>query len=220
MKETKGLVLGITGGVGTGKSEVLSYLATKPHTVVYDLDAIAHTLQMPGEPAYEAIVKYFGPSILQKQNTPNTGETLEVPNSLSTEHRPICREALGRMVFQAPEKLEVLNSLIHPRVMEKVLELIEIHKDEVLVIEGALLLEAGYKELCTQVWHIEADMEVRRQRVLSSRGYTPEKFQSIVENQVSTQELRSGAHRTIDNSGTVAQLHHCLDKIFYEINII
>lgn len=209
MKETKGIVLGITGGVGVGKSEVLSYLTTKPGTVVYDLDTIAHELQEPGKSGYKAILTHFGEEVLIKVHEGNR-------NAL--ELRPISREALGEIVFHSPEALEVLNGLIHPRVMDKVLELIECHKNEILVIEGALLLEAGYKNLCTEIWNIDADMEVRKQRVITSRGYTIEKFQSIVANQAPCEKLIKVSHRTIDNSKSLEHLHTILDKAYYALD--
>lgn len=198
MKEKKNMVLGITGGVGCGKSQVLAYLGQKPHTVVYDLDTIAHKVQKPGGAAYRDLVEYFGNGILNHDGS-------------------ISRESLGEIVFKDPEELELLNRIVHPKIRDCVLDLINQHPEELLVIEGALLIQAGYKELCSELWHIYAQIDVRRERVLSSRPYTLEKFQSIVDNQVDTKTLQKEVHRTIDNSGTIEELYKNLDRAYKEL---
>ena len=125
-------VIGITGGVGSGKSEVLKLLEQEYHAVVVQLDEVAKSLQKKGTVCWKQIVEVFGTEILDEE-----GE--------------LDRKKLARIVFQDPEKLEQLNAIVHPAVREYILcDMKAKHQEDVklYVLEAALLLEAGYAEIC------------------------------------------------------------------------
>ena len=187
-------ILGITGGVGCGKSAVLSILEKEYGAYVIQADLVAHELMMPGQASYLAIVKSFGESILAEDGS-------------------IDRKALGSIVFMDESKLLLLNSLTHPAVKEEIRKRIEGSTNPFIVIEAALLLEDHYDEICNEIWYIYADRETRFQRLEASRGYTRQKSQSMMDNQMSEEELRRRCQAVIDNSGTLEETQVQLDKL-------
>lgn len=183
MKRSKPMVIGITGGVGAGKSEVLHYLGNKDQCQVYELDKIAHQLQQPGQKCHGMIVEHFGKDILNEVGA-------------------IDRERLSEKVFANKVSLDTLNEIIHPQVMEYIeLQIKGISKEiQIIVIEGALLIEAGYRSCCDEFWYIHASKEVRLARVIEARGYTKEKFEGIHNNQLEDSVFMKECDRIIDNS--------------------
>ena len=195
-------ILGITGGVGSGKSTVLYELQQKYNAFIVEADKLAHELMMPGEIIYDHIIKHFGKEIL----------SLESPY-------PIDRQKLGELVFNDKEKLELLNSISHPLVKQRIMELIEEKKksgEKIFVIEAALLIECGYKDICDEIWYVWVDREERIKRLMNSRGYTKEKCISIFNNQQSDEYYKTYANYTIDNGKsfeyTSKQLKDLLNK--------
>lgn len=190
MKRSKPVVIGLTGGVGAGKSEVLSYLGSKDYCQVYELDKVAHQLQKPGQRCYEMMLEYFGSDILDEEGY-------------------IDREKLSKKVFTSKASLDKLNEIIHPQVMEYIQHEIQ-HIDSkigIILIEGALLIEAGYRSCCHELWYVHATKEVRQQRVIQSRGYTREKFEGIHNNQLGENEFTKACDRIIDNSKDKEELY-------------
>ena len=179
-------ILGITGGVGCGKSAVLDILEKEYGAYVIQADLVAHELMWPGQTSYRAIVEAFGQEILAEDGT-------------------IDRKALGAIVFADEEKLQLLNSLTHPAVKEEIRRRIADSGNPFIVIEAALLLEDHYDEICHEIWYVYADREVRFQRLSASRGYSREKSQSMMDNQMSEEELRRRCQAVIDNSNTMAE---------------
>lgn len=183
MKRIK--ILGITGGVGAGKSTILAYLAEKYHARVMELDKAAHICMQPGTDCYEKIVTIFGREILE-------------------EDGKICRPALSRIVFPDRKKVETLNQIVHPAVKAYIRE--EIKKEQkqgrvpFIVLEAALLLEDHYDEICDEIWYIYVSDDVRILRLAASRGYTPEKTRAVLKNQKSDEEFRRFCQLVIDNS--------------------
>lgn len=179
-------VIGITGGVGSGKSEVLNYMKEAFGAVICQMDETARELQKKGTGCYEKIVEYFGRDILAQD-----GE--------------LDRQKLGAIVFSDPEKLQALNGIVHPEVFRQVRE--EIRENElagvpVYVVEAALLTEEG-RALCEEFWYIYTSEEVRRERLKKSRGYTDEKITQMIASQPGEEEFRRAATAVIDNSGTL-----------------
>mgnify|MGYP003294873573 CR=1 FL=1 len=176
-------IIGITGGVGSGKSRVLSFLEEKYKAVICQADHVAWKLQEPGQKSYIDIVEYFGKSILNENQTINRG-------------------LLGKIVFNDVTKLQKLNEITHPAVKNYIKEQINIEKEkgsQFFIIEAALLLEDHYDEICDEIWYIHTDVEKRIQRLMSSRGYTREKAVSIINNQASEEFFRSHADCVIEN---------------------
>lgn len=178
-------VLGITGGVGSGKSQVLDYLKKEYGAYVCQMDEVARQLQKRGTPCYRQIVRKFGTEILQPG-----GE--------------IDRARLGEIVFSDAGGLEILNGIVHPAVLEKVRGDIEekaARKLRLYVIEAALLTEVG-GELCDELWYIYASEKVRRRRLAVSRGYPDDKITRMIASQPSEDRFRQVCTTVIDNSGT------------------
>ena len=201
-KETAGeremKVLGITGGVGAGKSTVLGYLADQYGARVIEADRVAHLLQQPGGDCYDAIVNCFGREILFPDGRIN-------------------REILGKIVYADQKQLKVLNRIVHPAVKTYIIEIIAQERKKGAVpfvtIEAALLLEDGYDQICDEIWYIYADEAARTKRLQSSRGYSPEKIRSVMANQRDEEGYRSGCKLVIDNSSDfVENTYEQIDK--------
>lgn len=175
-------IIGITGGVGCGKSLVLSYLENKFGAVIVETDKLAHELQKPGEICYSKIVDEFGSGILDNNGIIN-------------------RMNLGRIVFADEAKLKRLNEIVHPEVLLRLKEMIAREKsDKLFVIESAILFESGLDKLCDETWYIYVEESVRRQRLRESRGYSEEKIDSIMSSQMSEKFFREKCNIIIDNS--------------------
>ena len=178
-------IIGITGGVGSGKSRVLSFLEEKYNAIICQADHVAWKLQEPGQRSYLEIVEYFGKTILNDDQTINRG-------------------ALGQIVFNDVAKLQKLNEITHPAVKDYIKEQILIEKEkgsELFIIEAALLLEDHYEKICDEIWYIFAREEVRRERLKESRNYTDEKIDSMIAKQQTESYFRKHCQLTIDNSG-------------------
>lgn len=183
-------VIGITGGIGCGKSVVMSLLEEKYKAAVLLSDLIAHDLMKPGEANYKAILETFG-------------------ESLAGENGEIDRKQLGSIVFGNPEKLAVLNSITHPNVIKETQRRIELNsqKDEIdfICLESALLFDTELASLCDEIWYIYANEETRIERLIEGRGYTREHCLTVMGKQMQEDEFRRKSDHVIDNSGTVEE---------------
>lgn len=178
-------VIGITGGVGSGKSRVLSYLSEEYGAYVCQADHVAWELQLPGEVCYKQIVEVFGKEVLGKAEE-------------------IDRQKLGTIVFSDADKLKELNRIMHPAVKERILALVEEQKalgTALFVLEAALLLEENYDVICDEMWYIFANERVRRIRLHDNRNYTEERIDAIMASQISEEVFRDRCDVVIDNSG-------------------
>lgn len=178
-------IIGITGGVGSGKSQVLDYLKTQYGAVVCQLDETARDLQRKGQPCYKKIVEVFGREMLAEDGELN-------------------RERLAQTVFQDEKKLEILNEIVHPEVKRCVQQdILNKKKKEVplYVIEAALLPVAGYEDICDEMWYIYTSEAVRRERLKASRGYTDKKITDMIKSQPEEDVFRKACGAVIDNSG-------------------
>ena len=185
------MVLGITGGVGAGKSTVLSYLERRYGARLLELDRVAEQLQKPGGACYEDMLRLLRP------HAGAAGREI----SLLLEDGSFNRGAVASLVFSDRELLEKLNGIIHPAVRKYVEELLaRVSPRELTVIEAALLLEERYDEICDEIWYIYASEDARRKRLRESRGYTDEKITGIMNSQKSDAYFREHCAFVIDNS--------------------
>jgi dephospho-CoA kinase len=176
------MILGITGGVGSGKSTVLQYLKDKYNALIIEADKVAFDLSLPGNPGYDAILKNF-------------------PELNLLPDKSFDRKQLASIVFNDDNKLNILNSIIHPLVKEFIVKTIDANKDrELIIIEAALLIEDGYKEICDEIWYVYCKLETRIKRLYESRNYSRQKSLEIISNQLSEEEYRNNTNHTIDNS--------------------
>lgn len=194
-------VIGITGGVGSGKSRVLSYLEEKHHAVICQADQVAWELQKPGQKCYLQIVEHFGTSILNDDKT-------------------IDRKVLGQIVFENNAKLQVLNTIMHPAVKSEIQKCILMEKEKgtkLFFLEAALLIEEHYDEICDELWYIYTSEPIRRQRLKDSRQYSDAKIDAIMASQLSEERFRVACKVIIENGGmfedTCAKLDDAIEKL-------
>lgn len=193
--------IGITGGVGAGKSAILSYLAEKPKTKVMLADEIAHRLMEQGTECYYKIAERFrGEDIFQD----------------TVEGGPFHRGKLATVIFSSEEKREALNAIVHPAVKAYVQRVFEeeTQKQELdlLILEAALLIEEDYGAICDELWYIYTSEENRRARLKESRGYSDEKIDSILKSQLSEEAFRAATQVTIDNNGSLEATFQQIEK--------
>ncbi len=175
-------VLGITGGVGCGKSTVLAYLKECYGAYLIECDQIARELQEAGGVCVPPMTELLGERIVKEDGT-------------------IDRQEIARMVFADRSLLEELNGIVHPAVKARVRELIRQQREcRLIVIEAALLLDDHYDEICDEIWYIYADEDTRRKRLKSSRGYTDERITQMFRSQRTDESFRALTQVTIDNS--------------------
>ena len=178
-------MIGITGGVGSGKSQVLSWLREHCQGEFLEADRVAHRLMARGGSCYAAIVELFGRDILGKE-----GE--------------IDRKKMGSRVFQDRELLKKLNAIVHPAVKAYIREAADRARargDKFLFLEAALLIEEKYDEICDELWYVYAEEAVRRERLKKSRGYSDEKIDGMLASQLPEEEFRKHCCFVLDNSG-------------------
>ena len=178
-------IIGITGGVGAGKSEVLNFIAGRYDATVVEADQVGYLAMQPGKEAYEPVAELFGPSVVKEDQTLN-------------------REKIAQIVFEDRQLLEKLNAIIHPAVKRYIRRAIQMEQEagtEIFVVEAALLIEDKYDEICDELWYIYADENVRMHRLMKNRGYSVEKIRGILANQLSEEEFESHCDFEIDNSG-------------------
>ena len=179
------VVLGITGGIGAGKSLVLSIIDEEFDAYIVEADKLAHKLMLKGEDAYSQIIDTFGDEILD-------------PDS-----EQIDRSILGKLVLGDKEKLSRLNAIMHPAVKKYIIDDIKLKEDagtKLYVIEAALLIQDGYKSICDEIWYISSDREVRIQRLIESRGYSREKAEAFLLNQPSDEFFEINSDKIIKNN--------------------
>ena len=184
----KFLILGGTGGAGSGKTTVVEQIEKAVPTVFLHCDVIAHQLMEQGGASYEVLLKEFGKGILED-------ETKE--NSL------VSRPKLSNIAMAAEESRKRLNELTHPLVQQAVeAELARLAKEDycgVVVIEAALLIEAGYKSICDSLWYVHAPLSHRIRRMKEKRGYSDEKIANILAGQLTEAEFKANADVVIEN---------------------
>lgn len=178
-------IIGITGGVGAGKSTVLDHLEKQYNACVLQADKIGHLVMEPGNICYGQVIALFGKQIIKNDKT-------------------IDRKMVSDVVFAHEEMRQKLDDIIHPAVKSYILDKIEEQKKAgctLMIVEAALLLEDHYDAFCDKVWYIHTDQEIRIERLMSSRGYTREKAENIIARQATEGFFREHADYIIQNNG-------------------
>lgn len=190
-------VIGITGGVGAGKSEVLSYIRDNYKAKILLADEVAHLLEEPGHECYEDLVKLLGKEILQEDSY-------------------IDKKKMADRIFSDKGILEKVNKIVHPAVKKYILEAIEEERKEgkkdFFFIEAALLIEEHYDLIVDEMWYIFATKEVRANRLRQSRNYSDEKIQAIFRGQLSESEFKSHCKVIINNNGDLNETYRDIDS--------
>lgn len=185
MKQNKVFIIGVTGGIGSGKSTVLDYLEANYGAKVIKADPIGNEVKLKGNRAYDPIVKLLGEDIL--------GDDGEIVKPLMAEK-----------IFNDEELLVKTNQIIHPCVMDVIKERIqEFSKDEntrLILVEAALLIQAGYLPILDGLWVVDSSQEVRIDRLIKTRGYSRQKCLDVISAQFTEDDYRVNVNQYINKS--------------------
>ena len=181
------LVIGLTGGIGSGKSTVSKLLADLG-AVVIDADAIVHEVQAPGGAAYQAMVEHFGADVVQADGR-------------------FDRQAIAEIVFNDPEQLAALQAIVHPIVGTTIMERLEAESatDHVVILDVPLLVESGRSDMAGLIV-VDAPIDTAVARAVARGPAGEADVRARIAKQVSREERLAKADRVIDNSGSLEDL--------------
>ncbi len=194
-------VIGVTGGVGSGKSAVLNLLQELCNCKILMADDIANHLKEPGQCCYQPVVKLLGEGILSGNGM-------------------IDNQKMAAVIFRDQALLNQVNGIIHPAVKDYISEVIKTERErgqiDFLFLEAALLIEDGYRAILDELWYVYADEKTRIRRLMESRGYTEEKARGIIASQLSEDEYRANCDWALDNSSDITQTKMILKEYLIE----
>lgn len=178
--------IGITGGIGAGKSYVLNIIKDSCNCVVLRADDVANELKEPGEACYEPIVDMLSKEVLGEGGRISAGK-------------------MSEMIFKDAGLLKQVNSIIHPAVKKYIRDAIvraETLGYDFFFLEAALLIEDHYDEILDEIWYVRAPEEIRICRLMETRDYSRQKAESIISRQLKDEEYLEKTDRTIENYGS------------------
>ena len=192
------LLVGLTGGIASGKSTVSALLAERGAEVI-DADHIARQVVMPGTHAWYKIRDHFGPGVLAADGT-------------------IDRQALADIVFSDPAKLTVLNEITHPEIFARIADRLEAHhdKDVVVVLDAALLIEAGLADGVDAVVVTHSPREIQLER-LAAKGMGARDAEARIGAQLAPEQRLARADIVINNTGSLEELARRVDELWEEL---
>lgn len=189
-------IIGLTGGIGVGKSTVSAYLKEKG-CIIIDADRISRSMTEPGSPALKEIEEIFG------------AEYILPDGSLD-------RKALGNLVFKDRHSLALLQDLITEKVVENIKEKISVMREqggnEMVILDAPLLFECGMGNLCDENWLVVSDLHVRLDRVSKRDNLSEEQIVARINNQMSEAEKKEKSRCIIDNSSDLEELYKQIDS--------
>ena len=193
-------VIGLTGGIATGKSTV-SGILSKLGAEIIDADKVGHGIYLPNTDAWKDIIETFGEDLLQADKTIN-------------------RKKLGEIVFSNKEAVNKLNRIVHPRMYQNFEQTIDAFKKKndnkgVIVLDAAILIEANWLPLVDEVWLVVADGDTIIER-LCAKGFTKEHAQSRIASQLSDDERKKHADVIIENTGSVSDVEKRVNEAWKE----
>ena len=195
--------IGITGGIGAGKSVVMDYLKNHTCSEVVLADDLAKELMSPGHDLNQKLQK-----VLSKES---------FANPVFEEDGTIRKEAFAAYILSDDRLRESVNALVHPAVKEEVLRRVKVHREkkdvDYFFLEAALLIEDGYKALCDELWYIYVTEENRRKRLKEHRGYDDTRIDEAFRMQLEEYEFLDACCVTIDNNGTKEETYEQLERV-------
>ena len=189
-------IIGLTGGVGAGKSTVLRCLETEWSAYTIQADQVGHRIIEPGERCYDRMTELFGKQIIKNDKT-------------------IDRRMVSDVVFGNEEMRLKLNSLLHPAIKAYILEKLEEERKagrKIAVVEAALLLEDHYDAFCDKIWYVYTEKETRIKRLMESRGYTRDRAENMIASQASDAFFREHADFIIENNGDLKETYRQIEE--------
>jgi dephospho-CoA kinase len=194
-------VIGITGGIGSGKSTASQILGELGATVI-DADLVGHKIYLPDTPAWREIVEAFGPDVLAADRT-------------------VDRSKLGPIVFSAPEALATLNKIMHGKIYAYIQGQIDYLRQrqlaDVIVVEAAILIEANWESLVDQLWVVAAEIEVVIDRLQTYKNFSEEQARARIAAQLSNAERVARADRVIWNNHGLAELRQAVEAAWQSL---
>ena len=193
--------LGITGGIGSGKSEVLNYIRDNYDARIIYTDLVAKDLHKRDGECFDEIADIIGRDAIG-----NDGE--------------IIHAEMAKRIYKNPDLLTRVNKVLHPAVKRYVLDEMKIEEEngrEFFFVEAALLIEDHYDEILDKLIYVYASKETRRERLKKSRGYSDEKIDDIFSKQLSDDEYLAGTDYIIDNDADIAAMQKNVDEIIIKI---
>ncbi|KMZ54671.1 dephospho-CoA kinase [Dorea sp. D27] len=190
-------IIGITGGVGAGKTQILEYLNDRYGATICQADEVARKLQKKGTDCHRAIAGHFGEKILDSR-----GE--------------LDRERLAQIIFTDEKERAALNEIVHPAVKEEVRKIIkreERKHTSLFILEAALLIDDHYEQICDEIWYVYVEDAIRKKRLIYARGYDAEKVDDIIASQLPKEVFLRNCDRVIDNSGLFEETKMQLDEM-------
>ena len=175
------MVIGVMGGIGSGKSEVLKYMQEKHNAVIIEADKIAHDILFNDEKVKAEVKKIF-------------------PEAFDGDE--INSDKIADIAFNDPNKLDALNELTHPPTINEIIKQISNAITKYVVVESALFLGEEVADLTDELWFIYCDKKERIRRLVETRGYSKEKAVAIIANQPNDEDYNSAADEFIDNTGS------------------
>ncbi|UCB54296.1 MAG: dephospho-CoA kinase [Thiotrichales bacterium] len=190
------LTIGLTGGIGSGKSEVARMFELHGVPLI-DADVIAHSLVQPGTEALTEIVNRFGDEIL-------------------TAEGALDRKQLADIVFNTPELRQQLEAILHPRVREQISAFKNRNIDKpYIIVVIPLLLESGQQDLVDRILVVNTEESVRIQRVQARDNRNAEQIRAIIQNQADDNARNAAADDRLDNNGSLEQLQDNVNKLHH-----
>lgn len=188
-------LVGLTGGIGSGKSTVSAMLAERG-AIVIDADAIVHELQAPGQPVLAAMVERFGAGILGPDGA-------------------LDRQSVADIVFDDSGALADLSAIVHPAVAAEIATRMEAEAgtEHIVILDVPLLVESGRDDMAALIV-VDVDPDIAVARLVADRGMTEADARARMARQASRDERRARADQVIDNGGTIEDLHRRVDEVW------
>ena len=197
-------IIGLTGGIGTGKSTVSAYLKEKG-CVILDADKMSRQLTAPGGDALPAIRRTFGDEVFYDDGT-------------------LDRKKLGSIVFNDADKLKALEEIATQKVVEQTIDgLVRLRKasyNGIVIIDAPLLFECGMQVLAEENWLVTAGLKVRIERIIKRDGLDRQSILDRINNQMNDEEKMTMADYVIDNSGNLESLYQQIDKLIERVKTV
>ncbi len=194
-------IIGLTGGIGSGKSTVTDYLIARGFPVL-DADKIAREIVLPGSEMLIQLVSVFGKTILMQDGS-------------------LDRKKLGAIVFSDTEKKKTLDGLMHTRILElihdRILQYREDSVHKVIFIDAPLLFETGLDKSASEIWVIDVDEETRIKRIMERDGLKREDIAMRISNQMTRDEKNKRADVILDNTGDQETLYQQIEQLLQKI---
>lgn len=189
-------VIGLTGGVGSGKSYVAHCLQKLYGMELLIADELGHVAMEPGTDSFDRIVARFGADLVMEDGR-------------------LDRKGLADIIFHDPQALTDMNGIVHPAVKEYLADFISKRQElsGTILLENAILYETGCDAFCDEVWYVSAPEEIRIRRLMADRGYTEDKSRAIIVSQQPESFFRERADRIIDNAGSRQELKKQLETM-------